>query len=219
MTTVTPTEAGGYPRKRRRTRRRLIRAGLYTLAERGPGGISAGGVASVAGVATGTFYNHFPTVDDFFDAIAQDIGRGVEIGRATLSEIEHDPAARVAIGVLQLLQMADDDPVSAAAFVTLAAARPDFRARVRTLVGEAIDDGVRAGRFDVAADSASTNAVLGAALQSMRSLVLHETTHAEAARVAELILRLLGVPPDEIQPIIDSAAATVAATNDTAPAG
>lgn len=183
---------------------------MITLADRGPGGISAGGVASAAGVATGTFYNHFPTVDAFFDAIALDIGRGVEIGREALEDIEADPATRVAIGMLQLLQMAKDDPVSATAFVTLAAARADFRARVRTLVSEAIDDGVRAGRFDVGGGSAPTNAVLGATLQSMRSLVLGETDHDQAGDVVPLVLRLLGIDADEVEPIISRAHATIA---------
>ena len=203
MTTTQLTT--GYPRKRERTRRRLLSAGVTALAERGPAGISAGGIASSAGVATGTFYNHFPTVDDFFDAIAHQVGRGVEIGQATLAEIEHDPATRVAIGVLQLLHMADTDPAAASAFVTLVAARPDFRARVRTLVGDAIIDGVDARRFDVEVGSASTDAVLGAALQSMRSLILDESTHADAAGVARLVLRLLGVETDEIDSIVNRA--------------
>ncbi len=209
MTTTSPTV--GYPRKRHRTRRRLVQAGLAALAERGPAGISAGGVAAAAGVATGTFYNHFPTVDHFFEAIAQDLGRGIEIGQATLADIEHDPAARVAIGMMQLLHMAEVDPVSASAFVTLAAARPDFRARVRAIVHQAIVSGVEAGRFDVAADSAATNAVLGAGLQSMRSMFLGESSHAEAAGVARLVLRLLGVPADEIDSIVERATTVAAA--------
>ncbi len=192
----------GYPRKRHRTRRRMVQAGMAALAERGPAGVTAGGVAAAAGVATGTFYNHFPTVDDFFNAIAQDVARGLEIGKTTLTDSENDPAARVAIGVMQLLDMADNDAIAASAFVTLVAARPDFRARVRSLVHDVISEGVDAGRFDVPADSATTNAVLGAGLQSMRSLFLGESSHAEAAGVTRLILRLLGVPANEIDSLV-----------------
>ena len=65
-------------------------AGTAVLAERGPGHVTAGLIADGAGVATGTFYNHFATVDAFIDAVAADLARGVEIGRNTLSEIEHD---------------------------------------------------------------------------------------------------------------------------------
>ena len=200
----------GYPRKRRRTQRRLLEAGMTVLAERGPGNVSAGQIAAAAGVATGTFYNHFASVDVFIDAIAQDLGRGVEIGTDTLNAIEHDPAVRVSLGVLQLLEMADRDPVSATAFVTLAAVRPDFRARVRRLVGQAIADGVEAGSFDVSSHEAAINAVLGTTLQSMRSRVLGETDHTEAGPVAALVLRLLGTPPVEIDAKVAQAIRTAA---------
>ena len=68
----------------------------------------------------------FPTVADFFAALAQDVGRGIEIGQAILIDIENDPAARVAIGTLQLLQMPDPDPAAASAFVMLVAMLADF---------------------------------------------------------------------------------------------
>lgn len=183
---------------------------MAVLAERGPGHVSAGEIAAAAGVATGTFYNHFGTVDIFIDAIAQDLGRGVEIGRDTLTEIEHDPVVRVSLGVAQLLAMADSDPVSATAFVTLAAVRPEFRARVRSLVAGAITDGVEAGCFEVSSGPAAVNAVLGTTLQSMRSRVLGETDRTDAAPVAAIVLKLLGVPASEIAPAVELALRTVA---------
>jgi AcrR family transcriptional regulator len=202
----------GYPRKRRQTRRRLLRAGTVVLVERGPAQVTAGQIAAAAGVAVGTFYNHFPSVDNFVDAVADDLSHGVEIGRDTLNDIEHDPGRRVAIGVLQLLEMADTDPTAASAFVTLAALRPDFRARIRAVVGEAISDGVEAQLFDVVVGPAAVNAVLGTALQSMRSRVLGETDRDEAQPVARLVLRLLGVPTADIDSVVKHAAATLAAS-------
>ena len=201
----------GYPRKRRQTRRRLLQAGMSVLAEHGPGHLTAGQIAAAADVATGTFYNHFPTVEDFIGALVHDLVRGVEIGRDTLSAIEHDPTRRITIGVLQLLQMADTDPVSASAFLALTAVRPDFRSRVRALVDQAITDGVEAGCFDIVAGSAATNAVLGATLQAMRSRVLGESDGTEAVHIARLVLRLLGVEADSIEAIVSSAGATLAA--------
>ncbi len=196
-------DRGGYPRKRRQTRRRLLTAGTEVLAERGPGNVSAAEIATAAGVAIGTFYNHFPSVDDFIDAVAHDLGRGIEIGSDTLADIEHDPARRVVIGVLQLLRMAEDDPASAAAFATLAAVRPDFRARVRGIVGQAIRDGIDAGRFEVAPGESTTNAVLGTTLQAVRSRLLGETDRTDAPEVARLVLRVLGTDPAESDAIIE----------------
>ena len=102
-------------------------------------------------------------------------------------------------------ELADTDPASASTFVKLVGARPDFRERVRTIVSGAIVDGVEAGRFDVEVGNASTNAVLGATLQSMRSLILGETTSSEAPSVARLVLRLVGVEDQQIEPILSKA--------------
>lgn len=199
----------GYPRKRARTRSRLLEAGTEAIAAVGPNGLTVGDVAERAGVAVGTFYNHFPGLDDLVDEIAEQLGGGVEIAQAALDAIENDPAVRVALGTLQLLEMAETDQQAAYAFVTLVASKPDFRARVRAIVGRTIAEGVDAGRFDVAAGPAATNAVLGTTLQSMRSRVLDESEPAEARAVIELVLRTLGVPRNRLGPIIRQAEQTL----------
>ncbi|MFK8024204.1 MAG: TetR family transcriptional regulator [Ilumatobacter sp.] len=200
----------GYPRKRRQTRRRLVEAGTRVIAERGPGHVSAADVAAEADVAVGTFYNHFNSVDALIDAVAHELGRGIEIGRDTLAEIEHDPSRRVTLGVLQLLEMADTAPAAAAAFVGLAAVRPEFRGRLRSLVDHAIRDGVADGTFDVQPGQAATNAVLGTTLQSMRSRILGESGPDEVPDVARLVLRVLGTDADMIEQIVTDAVAVAA---------
>ncbi len=177
--------------------------------------MTAAQVAKSAGVAIGTFYNHFPTVDNLIEAIAHDLGRGVEISGGTLADIEHDAARRVAIGVLQLLNMADETPQAAAAFAGLTATLPGFRARIRGVVNQAISDGVAAGRFDTVPGESATNAVLGTALQSMRSRLMGETTATDSPDVVRLVLRVLGTEPGDIDAILEEAMASMA----LAPAG
>lgn len=211
------SEDAGYPRKRARTRAQLRQAGMAAIADRGPEGITVGDVAKRAGVAQGTFYNHFPSLSDLVDEIADQLGTGVEIARDALDAIESDPAGRVAIGVFQLLDMADRDPIAAAAFVSLAAARPQFRARVRTIIGRAIADGVEAERFRVESGPAALNLVLGSCLQSMRSISLGETDGSVAAPVALVVLRGLGVAEREAARVVRSAEDVLNAV-ETAPA-
>lgn len=188
----------GYPRKRAQTRRRLLRAGMDVVARCGPGRATVGEVAAVAGVATGTFYNHFPSLADLLDALSEQLASAVEIGMVQLDAVEHDPAARVALATLQLLAVTEDDPVFGAAFLALVNNLPPFRARVRHLVHRAVQDGVGAGRFDVAPGTAVTDALLGAVLQSMRSRLLADADPSSANDVVALVLRLLGLPPDDI---------------------
>lgn len=194
--------AVGYPRKRAQTRRRLIRAGMKVLARTGASRATVGEIAGVAGVATGTFYNHFPSLDDLVACIAEELASAVEIRMVQLDAVEHDPAARVALGTLQLVTAAEDDPVFAAAFLALIHTLLPFRSRVRTLVDGAIRDGVAAGRFDVEAGTAVTDAVLGAALQSMRSRLLGDGDRSTAADVVRLELRLLGLDRDEVDAVL-----------------
>ena len=199
----------GYPRKRAQTRTRLRRAGLRVLADHGPTGATVGEIAAAAEVAPGTFYNHFPSLGEFIDELADELGTGVEIGQEALAEVESDPAARVAIGVLQLLALAEEDPVGAGAFIRLVAARPSFRGRVRAIVARAITDGVEVGRFGIEAGPVATDAVLGTVLQSMRSIVAGDTDPASAPVVAMLALRVLGLADDDSAQVIPRAEAVV----------
>lgn len=207
---ATSTERG-YPRKRAQTRGRLRRAGMAVIAAKGPDGATVGEIATLAGVAQGTFYNHFTALGELIDEIAEELGSVVEIAQEALEAIESDPATRVAIGVLQLLEMAASDETAASAFVALVSARPSFRGRVRAIVARAIADGVASGRFEVEAGPAVTNAVLGATLQSMRSMILGETDGSTATAVAHLVLRILGVADDEAAEVVQRARATLTA--------
>ncbi len=178
---------------------------MEAIANGGPEATTVGAIAQIAGVAPGTLYNHFPSLPDLVAEIEHQLGTGVEIAQSALDSIENDPAARVAFGVLQLLDMADSDPVAAAAFVALVASKPEFRARVRAIVGRAITDGAETDRFDVVAGAAATDAVLGTALQSMRSRILDDARASEAPLAARLVLRLLGVGDDEAGAVVDRA--------------
>ena len=142
-----PRDSAGYPRKRARTRRQLLDAGIAAIADHGPAALTVGDVAGRAGVATGTFYNHFPSMADLVDAVTDELAGGVEIARSALEQVEHDPAARVAIGTRQLLRLTRADPSSARAFVSLLVTGTAFRTRVRATVRAAIDDGIQSGRL------------------------------------------------------------------------
>jgi AcrR family transcriptional regulator len=212
---VTVSETG-YPRKRARTRRRLLRAGMAVLARRGPEGATVGEIAGAAGVATGTFYNHFPSLADLVTAITEDLAVAMRVGVAELDAMEHDPAARVALATLQLLDAADEDPVFADAFCTLVNSLEPFRRRVMDLVLQVVRDGATAGRFDVVPDVTVTDAVLGTVLQSMRSRLAGRSDRSSAPDVVRLLLRLLGVPHDDVADVLSRVERALAARRDAA---
>ncbi len=192
----------GYPRKRARTRRALLQAGMGVLAEQGPTGATVGAVAARAGVATGTFYNHFPSMGDLLDAVTDELARGVEIASETLELVEHDPAVRVVIGTRQLLVLAREDPVAAQAFVSLLASVPGHRARIRRTVRLAVTDGIDQRRFARRDAGAVTDAVLGAVIQWMRSTLAGEVV--DETECFEIALAIVGLEPTEVHAAIDS---------------
>jgi AcrR family transcriptional regulator len=195
--------SSGYPRKRARTRRQLLDAGMAALADHGPGGVTVGDVAARAGVAAGTFYNHFPSMSHLVDAVTDELAGGVEIARGEIEQVEHDPAALVAIGTRQLLRLTRADPPSARAFVALLATTPAFRSRVRATVQGAIDAGIRAGRFPERSAIATTDAVVGTVVQWMRSALSGEAGSEPERELLRMILVVVGVPLAEIDPVLD----------------
>ena len=206
--TPSPRSAG-YPRKRARTRRQLVSAGMRVLAESGPDGATIGAIAREAQISTGTFYNHFPSLPDLVAAVTDELTTGVQIGRETLDLIAHDPAVRVLLGTRQLLDLAADDPEAASAFVELLADVPDFRSRVRSIVAGAIEDGIAAGRFPDRDTDAVTDAVLGAVIQWMRSdlagdrLRSFKGTDSIPARLT-VALSIVGVDHGEADALIET---------------
>jgi len=199
------SEASGYPRKRARTRRALIAAGMVVIADKGPEGATVGAISRRAHVSSGTFYNHFLSIEDLVDAIAGELGTAVEIGRDTLTVIENDPAMRILIGSAQLLRLVDDDEESASAFVALLATVPVFRDRVRLLVSSAVSDGITTGRFPENNVMALTDAVLGSVVQWIRTGLGQRGTAMRTDRDAHfrIMLSIVGVDRAEQSSLLE----------------
>lgn len=168
-------------------------AGMDVIARRGPDGATVGEIAGEAGVSTGTFYNHFPSLIDLVETITDDLHARVEIASNTLESIDNDPATRVAIGTRQLLDLVHEDASAAAAFVSLLATIPAFRSRIRSVIHRAVCNGIDSKSFQVADAAAATDAVLGSVVQWIRSDLARESGGVALIDRAELTLRMLGM--------------------------
>ncbi len=204
---MTARAGDGYPRKRARTRRALLTAGMAVLAEAGPEGATVGAIAARAEVAAGTFYNHFPSLQALVEAVTDELASGVEIASDVLARIEGDAAARVVIGTRQLLALTDDDPTRARAFVSLLATIPELRSRIRRIVRGAIADGIDAGRFERASASAAADALVGAVVQWMRSRLTGEGADEPERELLVVALDIVGLPAADRDVVIDAAIA------------
>lgn len=182
----------GYPNKRARTRRALVRGAMQVMGDTGSIAPTASAVTAAAGVSHGTFYNYVADSAELVALVADELAQVFELGREHLHRLSGDPAARVALGILQLLELPRTDPVYGRAFLVAMAGDTTFRTRIRALVAGEVAKGIERGVFRAASVEVTTNALLGATLQNLRSALLGEVeTDAEA--VVDVCLHLLGV--------------------------
>lgn len=111
--------AGVYDARRRRTRQALLRAGEVLLADRPVDAIAVDEIVRQAGVAKGSFFNHFSDKRELARAVAAEVRLRMEQRVGTVNAGRSDPEERLVRGVC--------------AFVAYALARPDeARAMLRS---------------------------------------------------------------------------------------
>lgn len=188
-----------FERRRAETRGALVRAARQILAEAGDTSISIQVIAERADVGFGSFYNHFDSKTELFEAAVQDALE--EFGQAFdehLAGID-DPAELVATGFRLSARMAESHPelMQVLRRRGLGHVHSDNGLARRAL--RDVEVGMASGRF-TAVDPVVALSALGGTLLSLVELrfARPEVDGDEAAvNLAEMVLRMLGVPPDE----------------------
>jgi len=190
-TTRSPRTRGH--RKKERTRRQLIDAGLRVLAEKGQG-LTVSDVVAEAAVSNGTFYNYFPDRDELLAALAEHTV--LSLAAAAAREPVADPALRFAIATTRMLERASADEVWARVVLRLVS-RPGSTLDFARYLREDLAEGFEQGRFDVGPEDAALDQVAGFVVMTMRR-ILEGRAAADAPRQAvRRGLRALGVPEEE----------------------
>ena len=209
-----PSEAAdtpsGYHRKRARTRRRLIDAGLVELSVHGPDGVTVAAISERAGMATGTFYNHFQDIESFVATVIDDLASASEVTNERLSRSGFGAGERVLVGCLMLLALPRHDLRAGTAFARLTAATPGMRAAARrtlrsNLVG-AIEDGDI--ELDISAIDVCADAVMGAVATWLTAITYgEEPSDLPLDGYLRILLRLINATPqftERVGPLLAS---------------
>ncbi|GKQ35524.1 TetR/AcrR family transcriptional regulator [Streptomyces sp. A012304] len=188
-----------FERRRAETRSALIRAARQILADSGDTGISIQAIAERADVGFGSFYNHFESKAELFEAAVVDALE--EYGRSfdqRLAEID-DPAELVAAGFRLSARMADSHPelMQVLRRRGLGHIHSDNGLARRAL--RDIEVGTASGRFTVVDPTVALSALGGTLLSlvELRFACPDLDGDEAAANLAEMVLRMLGVPPDD----------------------
>ncbi|MER6344731.1 TetR/AcrR family transcriptional regulator [Streptomyces sp. NPDC001595] len=197
--TTAPPPGNRFERRRAETRRALVRAARQILAETGDTGVSIQAIAERADVGFGSFYNHFGSKAELFDTAVTDALE--EFGQTFDERLRgiDDPAELLAAGFRLSARMADSHPELMQVLRRHALGHLHSE---RGLAPRALRDlirGVSAGRF-TAVDPVAALSAMGGALLSLVELRFARPEldgDETAANLAEMVLRMLGVPAED----------------------
>ena len=130
-------------RKKEKTRRQLLAAGLRVLQSKGES-LRARDVTEEADVSSGTFYNYFADTDALIDAVMRDQLLGIAAG--TAREAIDDPAMRVAATATRIVGRVLDDPLWGRLILRLVY-RPGEPNRMNVHLADDLIEGLESGRF------------------------------------------------------------------------
>lgn len=191
--------ANRFERRRAETRQALVRAARQVLAETGDTSASIQVIAERADVGLGSFYNHFESKTELFDVAVTEALE--ELGQFIDERVRgvEDPAEVVAASFRLTARMADSHPELQQILRDrgLAHIHSD-----RGLAPRALRDlqrGIASGRFTCSNATLALSAMGG----TLVSLVVLRLARPDldgdeaASELAEMVLRMLGVPADD----------------------
>lgn len=183
--------------KRERTRSQLLHAAVQVITERGLQAATMQQVAQAAGVTPATLYNHFSTkealVQQLALVLADTLCRAINESYAHIA----DGVERMAIGQRRYVQLAAQSPAWTLLLMDVMAVNPQVMEAILQYPLADLRLGVRQKKFKVPSEAAAMDAINGVCSQAMRSVALGRAPARHDQACAALVLRALGVPPDE----------------------
>ena len=181
--------------KRARTRAQIVEAGAMLLAERPLEALTVDGVVEAAGVAKGTFYYHFQSMEELAAAVGEKLGESFDELLAPARLGLRDPIARLSFAFTQFLEKAIADPVWARLVVRSGQAPTESARSVRANLKTDLEEAMAQGRLSVQDVELAADIVLGIWLQVTRGTLHRRAAPDLVRRALEAALRALGASP------------------------
>ncbi|HUR74719.1 MAG TPA: TetR/AcrR family transcriptional regulator [Sporichthya sp.] len=180
-----------------RTRRRLLDAGRLLIARNGVAGLRIADITREAGVALGSFQNHFTSKDDLVAAVVR------EAIQTLAAEIvgtpgSAEPPAEVAMAALRrFVRLAYEDPAFCALLVNLARGDELFVEAVRPYARESLQRAVAAGIFVIEDLDLTVTFIVAGALGVIRQCLDGLAEPDADSTLARMVLLSMQVDPVE----------------------
>jgi AcrR family transcriptional regulator len=180
--------------KRAKTRAQIVDAGLVLLADRPPEALTVDAIVEAAGVAKGTFYYHFQSVEDLVAAAGASLAESFDELLAPSRLGEPDPIVRMSLAFTKFLEKAINDP-RWARLVVQSTQVPAALGRIRENLEADLAEATAQGRLAVQDVELSADIVIGIWLQVTRGSLERRASPELARQALDAVLRALGVTP------------------------
>ncbi len=193
-----------------RIRDALIAACADLLAKHPIDAITINNIVETAGVAKGSFYNHFSDKDALADAVAAAIRSGVEADVSASIKDVTDPAQKIARGVCNHIQMAVADRGRAMILFRGYEGASSDAHPLNQAAKQHISEGVRSGRLAPRCESAGFVVLYGSVVATSLRIVEQQLSVSAArdlcVEVFTLVLCGFGLEEKEARKIMHDAA-------------
>lgn len=183
-----------------RTRASIIEAGRKLFSAKPIDAVAIDEIVQEAGVAKGSFYNHFTDRDALVDAISEDVREKVEHAIGLRNRDVTDPARRLVRAVTTYYRFALDHTDEAGFLVRFYSGGTSLSTPYNQGLVEDIANGLREGRFSITTVQSGVLFVLGVA-QTTLAAILKDSQLDQALSLSQqmstLLLRGLGLDDSE----------------------
>jgi AcrR family transcriptional regulator len=177
--------------KRARTRAQIVEAGLELLAERPPEALTVDTIVEAAGVAKGTFYYHFQSIDELVAAVGAKLADSFDELLAPSRLDEPNPIVRMSFAFTKFLEKALDDPVWARVVVRSAQV-PAGLYQIREHLKADLAEAIAQGRLAIQDVELAADIVIGIWLQVTRGSLERRAAPDLTRQTLDAVLRALG---------------------------
>jgi AcrR family transcriptional regulator len=177
--------------KRARTRAQIVGAGLMLLAERPPDAITIDAIVEAAGVAKGTFYYHFQSLEELVAAVGANLADSFDELLTPSRLDEPDPVERLSFAFTRFLEKAFDDPIWARLVVRSAEAQGAL-GQIRENLKADLAEAITQGRLAIQDVELAADVVIGIWLQVTRGSLERRAARDLTKRALAAVLRALG---------------------------
>lgn len=182
------------------TQRRIHQAAFRLFAEKGTSQVNILDLAQEAGVARGTIYSNIESMESLFEAVASHLAAEMHERVKKSFDALEDPAQRLANGIRLFIRRAHEDSQWGAFIHKFAMNNSSLREMFTSQATTDLLNGLASGRYRFQQEqllvvmTLISSCVLGSIFLVLEG---HRTWREAGADTAELVLRALGVAPDE----------------------